>query len=78
MVGEGFEPSKAQPPDLQSGPFDRSGTPPKSKQVILSNKVGNVNSLAKYLCVYGGLLRIAKQIPASTNCQSIDNLSGFY
>src|SRR5580692_11503715 len=25
---EGFEPSKAMPPDLQSGPFDRSGIPP--------------------------------------------------
>jgi hypothetical protein len=24
----GFEPPKAEPPDLQSGPFDRSGTPP--------------------------------------------------
>src|SRR6188472_600286 len=29
MAGEGFEPSKAEPPDLQSGPFDRSGTPPE-------------------------------------------------
>lgn len=28
VVGEGFEPSKAEPPDLQSGPFDRSGIPP--------------------------------------------------
>ena len=28
MVGEGFEPSKAEPSDLQSDPFDRSGTPP--------------------------------------------------
>src|SRR3954449_10938174 len=28
MAGEGFESSKAEPPDLQSGPFDRSGTPP--------------------------------------------------
>ncbi len=28
VEGEGFEPSKAKPPDLQSGPFDRSGTPP--------------------------------------------------
>ncbi len=28
-VGEaGFEPAKAEPPDLQSGPFDRSGIPP--------------------------------------------------
>ena len=28
VVGEGFEPSKASPTDLQSVPFDRSGTPP--------------------------------------------------
>jgi hypothetical protein len=29
MEGEGFEPSKAEPSDLQSDPFDRSGIPPK-------------------------------------------------
>ena len=28
MGGEGFEPSKALPSDLQSDPFDRSGNPP--------------------------------------------------
>ncbi len=28
MEGEGFEPSKAEPSDLQSDPFNRSGTPP--------------------------------------------------
>ncbi len=28
MVGEGFEPSKALPTDLQSAPFGHSGTPP--------------------------------------------------
>lgn len=28
VEGEGFEPSKAKPSDLQSGPFDHSGTPP--------------------------------------------------
>jgi hypothetical protein len=28
MEGEGFEPSKAEPADLQSAPFGRSGTPP--------------------------------------------------
>lgn len=27
--GEGFEPSKAEPTDLQSVPFDRSGTHPR-------------------------------------------------
>ena len=29
MVGGGFEPPKAEPSDLQSDPFDHSGTPPK-------------------------------------------------
>ena len=29
-LGEvGFEPTKAEPPDLQSGPFDHSGIPPE-------------------------------------------------
>ncbi len=28
VEGEGFEPSKAEPADLQSAPFDHSGTPP--------------------------------------------------
>src|SRR6185437_1003747 len=35
VEGEGFEPSKAEPADLQSAPFDRSGTPP-SKRAILA------------------------------------------
>ena len=29
VEGEGFEPSKAPPTDLQSAPFGHSGTPPK-------------------------------------------------
>ena len=36
MVGEGFEPSKAVPSDLQSDPFDRSGTPPGKRGIILA------------------------------------------
>lgn len=28
VEGEGFEPPKAEPSDLQSDPFDHSGTPP--------------------------------------------------
>ena len=36
VVGDGFEPSKAELTDLQSVPFDRSGTPPpKSSTNIL-------------------------------------------
>lgn len=38
MEGEGFEPSKAEPSDLQSDPFDRSGTPP--------NETGNYEYIA--------------------------------
>ncbi len=29
VEGEGFEPSKAVPADLQSDPFGHSGTPPR-------------------------------------------------
>jgi hypothetical protein len=29
VEGGGFEPPKVEPADLQSAPFDRSGTPPK-------------------------------------------------
>ena len=35
VEGEGFEPSKAEPSDLQSDPFDRSGTPPEESAIIL-------------------------------------------
>ena len=34
MVGEGFEPSKAEPSDLQSDPVDRLGTPPGKRGII--------------------------------------------
>jgi hypothetical protein len=34
VEGEGFEPSKAEPSDLQSDPFDRSGTPPAEPVII--------------------------------------------
>ena len=33
VVGAGFEPAKAEPMDLQSIPFDRSGTPPGRSRV---------------------------------------------
>ena len=37
VEGEGFEPSKAMPSDLQSDPFDRSGTPPKYEEVFCAS-----------------------------------------
>ena len=36
VEGEGFEPSKAEPSDLQSDPFDRSGTPPQNQSTIMT------------------------------------------
>jgi len=46
VEGEGFEPSKAEPSDLQSDPFDRSGTPPRKlmKPIIISTPVCDVNA----------------------------------
>ena len=38
VVGEGFEPSKAEPSDLQSDPFDRSGTQPSYKIVVVPRR----------------------------------------
>ena len=37
VVGEGFEPSKVTPADLQSAPFDHSGTPPSGFQFLIFN-----------------------------------------
>ena len=43
LEGGGFEPPKAKPSDLQSDPFDHSGTPPKIKLVILRKCTSFVN-----------------------------------
>ena len=43
VVGGGFEPPKAEPSDLQSDPFDHSGTPPATKQAILARRAEHVN-----------------------------------
>ena len=32
---EGFEPSKAEPTDLQSAPFGHSGTSPKKMELVM-------------------------------------------
>ena len=34
VEGEGFEPPKAEPADLQSAPVDRLGTPPPTKIIV--------------------------------------------
>src|SRR5581483_2999977 len=52
VEGEGFEPSKAEPADLQSAPFDRSGTPP-TKLAIVAIRQG--------LCKRGSPLQISRR-----------------
>jgi hypothetical protein len=44
VEGEGFEPSKAEPADLQSAPFGRSGTPPENEPAILIEARVSVNT----------------------------------
>ena len=44
VEGGGFEPPKAEPSDLQSDPFSRSGTPPRTKRGILGEAPQAVNS----------------------------------
>ena len=43
VEGEGFEPSKAEPSDLQSDPFGHSGTPPELCSVFYLNNLFSVN-----------------------------------
>ncbi len=44
VEGGGFEPPKAEPADLQSDPFGRSGTPPISGNLlIIFRKTKSVN-----------------------------------
>ena len=43
VEGEGFEPSKAEPSDLQSDPFGHSGTPPRYRGGILLEYDDDVN-----------------------------------
>ena len=39
VEGAGFEPAKAEPSDLQSDPFGRSGTPPKKRSASAKPKL---------------------------------------
>ncbi len=50
VEGVGFEPTKAEPTDLQSALVDRLSTPPKSKQAFCRNQSPlsiNINTLSK-------------------------------
>ncbi len=41
VEGEGFEPSKAEPSDLQSDPFGHSGTPPRIIFIVIFTNYAN-------------------------------------
>ena len=45
LGGAGFEPAKALPPDLQSGPFGRLGIHPRCRFVFVSNRVHYSSSI---------------------------------
>ena len=47
VEGEGFEPSKAEPADLQSAPFNRSGTPPKQEIKSQKSRINPNRAYAK-------------------------------
>src|SRR5450755_2071277 len=56
MAGAGFEPAKAEPTDLQSVPFDRSGTPPRGAESSVgapdaSHGDGRSGHVAQTLCL---------------------------
>ncbi len=54
VEGEGFEPSKAEPSDLQSDPFGHSGTPP---QVMLFHLLAMVDVVFTLQITYKTYLR---------------------
>jgi hypothetical protein len=45
VEGEGFEPSKAEPSDLQSDPFGHSGIPPRDFSACVSTNCLSISSL---------------------------------
>jgi hypothetical protein len=47
VEGEGFEPSKAEPTDLQSVPVDRLGTPPENARLSRHRQMLSTPSYAK-------------------------------
>ena len=50
VEGVGFEPTKAEPPDLQSGPFGHSGTPPQRKRCIVFDCPNGVKQEPRQRC----------------------------
>ena len=50
VEGGGFEPPKAEPSDLQSDPFDRSGTPPKMSWTLSVSRIALSILEARFFC----------------------------
>ena len=48
VEGGGFEPPKAEPSDLQSDPFGRSGTPPNVSRALCGRNPRPVNGFLAY------------------------------
>ena len=44
VEGGGFEPPKAEPADLQSAPFDRSGIPPQHQAAYFQMRESRLSS----------------------------------
>ena len=61
MAGAGFEPGKAEPRDLQSRPFDRSGIPPGGPSLVAATRSGRKRP--GRLDLEFGVLRTPKQQP---------------
>ncbi len=74
VEGEGFEPSKAEPTDLQSAPFDRSGTPPNLSRSFCWLKIGLSIVVMKFL--RNALLRVYYNNPGGRAgvAQSVEQL----
>ncbi len=56
VEGGGFEPPKAEPADLQSAPFGRSGTPPTSKTANFLILASNCQQKSGVIQDFCGLL----------------------
>jgi hypothetical protein len=74
VEGGGFEPPKAEPSDLQSDPFDHSGTPPKCKPAIVLQVQLTVNSISTGKCILRAKPACSRQIAAAAG--DIDRRSG--
>ncbi len=54
VVGEGFEPSKAVPADLQSAPFGHSGIPPRDVAMMIKGHFNHRKAVIKQLLKING------------------------